>query len=177
MFNFSCSPVDYGRQYCSLSINDFEFSVSAKKQPEQLQGSRSIVHSHQLIMAGSVAGNTFVSTIRVSPLYHVSQRTRAQVRVSHMPRDPASGAHEISAFCLGHRSFVTCLTSVVTGAGETLLATGGGDATVRLWRPETGTLLVRTHTSSRAPALALYFIYIPMFHALFMLLSSLLFIC
>ena len=35
-----------------------------------------------------------------------------KIRTSRMPTDPSDGSHEIAAYCLGHRSFVTCLALV-----------------------------------------------------------------
>jgi WD40 repeat protein len=39
----------------------------------------------------------------------------------------------------GHHAAVWCMTSVTQPDGQTLLATGGSDGTVRLWDPATGT--------------------------------------
>mmetsp|Transcript_9228 Transcript_9228/g.19058 ORF Transcript_9228/g.19058 Transcript_9228/m.19058 type:complete len:457 (-) Transcript_9228:163-1533(-) len=73
-----------------------------------------------------------------------------KIRTSRMPTDPSDGSHEIAAYCLGHRSFVTCLAHVKSPGGEQLLLSGGGDGTVRLWQPELGTLLATFEVSTAA---------------------------
>ena len=51
----------------------------------------------------------------------------------------AGGASEVLAFCLGHEGFVTVVRFVGGGgAAQSLLATGSGDGTVRLWDWRTG---------------------------------------
>mmetsp|Transcript_29555 Transcript_29555/g.49677 ORF Transcript_29555/g.49677 Transcript_29555/m.49677 type:complete len:459 (+) Transcript_29555:108-1484(+) len=74
-----------------------------------------------------------------------------KIRSSRMPTDPSDGSHEIAAFCLGHRSFVTRLAFVNSPSGELLLVSGGGDGTVRLWQPELGILLQTFDVSTAAP--------------------------
>lgn len=63
-----------------------------------------------------------------------------RVRVSIMPAEPLAGAPEIQTLCFGHTAFVAC-SAFVQHDGQELLATGGGDGTLRLWDPVQGTLL------------------------------------
>lgn len=65
-----------------------------------------------------------------------------RVRITRLPQAITQGLHEIQAICLGHTEFVTSCAFVRGGStGAELLATGGGDGTLRLWQPSTGALL------------------------------------
>lgn len=49
------------------------------------------------------------------------------------------GAYEIQSYCLGHTDFVSCSVTLCSSYdGHSLLLTGGGDGTVRLWDPVSG---------------------------------------
>ncbi|KAK3259136.1 hypothetical protein CYMTET_31856 [Cymbomonas tetramitiformis] len=72
--------------------------------------------------------------------YLISADRDEKIRVSKVPREPEKGAHEIQSYCLGHRSFVSCL-AIPSNIGASRLLSAGGDGTVRLWCPEDGTLL------------------------------------
>lgn len=64
-----------------------------------------------------------------------------KIRVSVFPKDPLMGAHEIQGFCLGHKSFVSCIAYLGEYTSAHLLVSGGGDGTVCLWEIETALLL------------------------------------
>lgn len=68
-----------------------------------------------------------------------------KIRVSHLPH-----AWDIEAYCLGHTKFVTALALLppVGDGRDALLASAGGDATVRLWAWRTGALLHTLYLSS-----------------------------
>jgi hypothetical protein len=65
------------------------------------------------------------------------------------------GSYEIHNYCLGHTNFVTCSAAVpaaaaVAAGSRSLLVTGGGDGTVRLWDADTGKQLA-SHVASEQP--------------------------
>ncbi|XWS36319.1 hypothetical protein CRYUN_Cryun20dG0074900 [Craigia yunnanensis] len=65
-----------------------------------------------------------------------------KIRVTVFPKQPLDGAHEIQSFCLGHTEFVSCLAFISTpGCLQSVLVSGGGDSTVRLWDIISGSLL------------------------------------
>jgi tRNA (guanine-N(7)-)-methyltransferase subunit TRM82 len=76
-----------------------------------------------------------------------------KVRVSVMPADPTQGAHSIQAYCFGHTAFVTCSAFARAGEAEVLLS-GGGDGTLRMWDPLTGTALCSLELEPAAAAAA-----------------------
>jgi WD40 repeat protein len=55
-----------------------------------------------------------------------------KVRVSQFPESTV-----IEGFLLGHEAYVTSIDTVVDGAGTSIVASCGGDGTVRLWNLET----------------------------------------
>ncbi|KAK9822393.1 hypothetical protein WJX81_008598 [Elliptochloris bilobata] len=73
-----------------------------------------------------------------------------KVRVSVLPRTPLLGVPEIQSFCLGHTAFASCVAFADCPAGLRMLS-GSGDGTVRLWDPESGSLLA-TLAASALPA-------------------------
>ncbi|BDA46966.1 probable tRNA (guanine-N(7)-)-methyltransferase non-catalytic subunit at N-terminal half [Coccomyxa sp. Obi] len=85
---------------------------------------------------------SIITDLAASPdgKYLVSTDRDSKVRVSMLPKEPLQGAHEIQSYCLGHTSFVTACAFVTT-SDCTLLASAGGDGTVRLWDHVSGELL------------------------------------
>lgn len=80
-----------------------------------------------------------VSSIAVSPdnrLVATADKGR-KIRISILPQDPMLGSVEIQSYCFGHTYFVSSCAWI----GSSILVTGGGDGTVRLWKGETGELL------------------------------------
>lgn len=65
-----------------------------------------------------------------------------KIRITVFPRAFPKGAHEIQSFCLGHTDFVSCLAFIhLPDCRQSLLLSGSGDATVRLWDHVSGCLL------------------------------------
>jgi hypothetical protein len=65
------------------------------------------------------------------------------------------GSYKIHNYCLGHTNFVTCSAAVpaaaaVAAGSRSLLVTGGGDGTVRLWDADTGKQLA-SYVASEQP--------------------------
>jgi hypothetical protein len=84
-----------------------------------------------------------------------------KVRITCMPPPGTDllhhGAHEIQSYCMGHRFFVTCTAWTPIhnnndgndGSGgessSSLLLSGSGDGTIRVWHPLTGQLINTLH--------------------------------
>ncbi|KAK8923978.1 hypothetical protein KSP39_PZI019665 [Platanthera zijinensis] len=65
-----------------------------------------------------------------------------KIRITVFPKCLPKGAHEIQSFCLGHTDFVSCLAFIhLPDFRQSLLLSGSGDATVRLWDHVSGCLL------------------------------------
>ncbi|PNH00970.1 tRNA (guanine-N(7)-)-methyltransferase subunit WDR4 [Tetrabaena socialis] len=76
-----------------------------------------------------------------------------KIRISLLPADLLQGSYEIQAYCLGHQDFVSCIAFAVQGRSESgeaepsaapaadadavaarsVLLSGSGDGTVRMW--------------------------------------------
>ncbi|KAK7285321.1 hypothetical protein RJT34_20088 [Clitoria ternatea] len=74
-----------------------------------------------------------------------------KIRVTSFPNKPLNGAHQIQSFCLGHTEFVSCL-AFVQGQEfpDSLLLSGSGDSTVRLWDIISGALLHTCEVANKA---------------------------
>ncbi|GLI67843.1 hypothetical protein VaNZ11_012133, partial [Volvox africanus] len=86
-----------------------------------------------------------------------------KVRISSLPENPLHGSYEIQGYCLGHQDFVSCITFAVQpdeqlgegAAGKvrpSVLLSGSGDGTVRVWDYETCTQLFSYVASAPAPS-------------------------
>ena len=82
-----------------------------------------------------------ITAMRASPslgkLFTADQDEK--IRISNFP-----AAHVVSNYCLGHTSVVSSIDVLLPNsddASSAVLISGGGDATLRSWNPETGVLL------------------------------------
>ncbi|GIL57762.1 hypothetical protein Vafri_12910, partial [Volvox africanus] len=86
-----------------------------------------------------------------------------KVRISTLPENPLQGSYEIQGYCLGHQDFVSCIAFAVQpdeqpdegAAGKvrpSVLLSGSGDGTVRVWDYETCTQLSSYVASAPAAA-------------------------
>ncbi|KAL1539744.1 tRNA (guanine-N(7)-)-methyltransferase non-catalytic subunit wdr4-like [Salvia divinorum] len=74
--------------------------------------------------------------------YIISADRDFKIRVTLFSKECLKGAHEIQCFCLGHTEFVSCLAFFSScDYGQSLLVSGSGDSTVRLWDYASGSLL------------------------------------
>ena len=72
----------------------------------------------------------------------VSGDRDGKLRISHLPKDAASGAWHIAAYCLGHAAGITCASFACAAAhSRELLVSGSLDGCVMLWQHQTGTCL------------------------------------
>ncbi|GAU23380.1 hypothetical protein TSUD_334280 [Trifolium subterraneum] len=87
---------------------------------------------------------SIITSLEFSPdnRFIISADRDFKIRVSNFPKNPLNGAHEIQSFCLGHTEFVSCLAFVpALESPHSLLLSGSGDSTVRLWDISSGALL------------------------------------
>ena len=82
-----------------------------------------------------------ITAMRASPslgkLFTADQDEK--IRISNFP-----AAHVVSNYCLGHTSVVSSIDVLLPNSDDAscaVLLSGGGDATLRSWNPETGVLL------------------------------------
>ncbi|GIL90865.1 hypothetical protein Vretifemale_18584, partial [Volvox reticuliferus] len=97
---------------------------------------------------------TIVTGLASSPCgrFMATSDREYKVRISSLPEDPLQGSYEIQGYCLGHQDFVSCIAFAVqpdehSGEGAagkvrpSVLLSGSGDGTVRVWDFETCTQL------------------------------------
>ncbi|XP_058740255.1 uncharacterized protein LOC131612480 [Vicia villosa] len=87
---------------------------------------------------------SIITSLEFSPdnRFIISADRDFKIRVTNFPKNLLNGAHEIQSFCLGHTEFVSCLAFVPAQESPgSLLLSGSGDSTVRLWDISSGALL------------------------------------
>ncbi|CAI8614217.1 unnamed protein product [Vicia faba] len=87
---------------------------------------------------------SIITSLEFSPdnRFIISADRDFKIRVTNFPKNLLNGAHEIQSFCLGHTEFVSCLAFVpAQESPHSLLLSGSGDSTVRLWDISSGALL------------------------------------
>ncbi|KEH23785.1 putative transcription factor WD40-like family [Medicago truncatula] len=96
---------------------------------------------------------SIITSLEFSPdnRYILSADRDFKIRVTNFPKNPLNGAHEIQSFCLGHTEFVSCLAFVPAQENpHSLLLSGSGDSTVRLWDITSGALLYTCEVAIKA---------------------------
>ncbi|KAG0494860.1 hypothetical protein HPP92_005854 [Vanilla planifolia] len=87
---------------------------------------------------------SIITSLKISPdgQFIASADRDFKIRITVFPKEPMIGAHEIQSFCLGHADFVSCLAFICPMDYQgSLLLSGGGDATVKLWDHVSGCLI------------------------------------